>query len=715
MENAISSALSGEALPRDRQTDIVENLLAEPDEDILVTWLMEEFGLEEKAATAAGSVRLPQGHGHIGRSLLSDIVKEMESGSLETEDPLTGEIYLRPLTYDEAVARLDLHHSDLKAGCFARLPYYGEAMARHVISNPDAPESSQERIGRVPNPTVHIALNQMRTVVNALIETYGKPAKIHIELARELKQNHRQKQEAIRRNRENEAANQRRNEELRTLGFADTYSNRLLLRLYEELPADERVCVYSGTPISKEMLFSGAVDIDHILPRSKTLDDSFANKVLCTREMNRIKGNRSPADVWTGDRLQDVVERAWRLFPRKAWRFQPDALDKFTSGGDFIARHLTDSQHIARLAKEYLGHLYGEDRNRRVFAIPGRLTAMLRAMWGLNGLLGDHNRAIADGELAKSRDDHRHHAVDAFVIACTNRAILQRVATAVGRAEAFNLGRWAEKGEFPEPFEGYRVTLRDRLDMMVISHKPDHGLPPGASGNSHVTSGQLHEETAYGAVHEEIRGKIMNLVTRKPIAALSEREIGQVRDLKLREALEEVAYDAKRDGIRLTDALANFGEQNGIRRVRVLKTEKYTINLSHGKGRFHKTYVPGANHCIEIFSTPEGKWCGEGVSVFDANRKDFTPAWRVQSNDARLVMRLHKGDTIEANFGDGRRYYVVRKLSPANNRIEFVPHLYAGKLGPGDYMQAAFSKLQKAGARLVRVDPIGRIIPVGRG
>src|SRR5690606_17483528 len=168
---------------------------------------------------------------------------------------------------------------------------------RHVISRPDAPEGSQERIGRVPNPTVHIGLNQLRKVVNALIDRYGPPVEIVIELARELKLNAERKKEIQRENRENEARNAARSAELAALGLADTHGNRLLLRLYEELPADERVCVFSGTPISKQMLFSGAIEIEHILPYSRTLDDSFMNKVLCAREANRVKGNRAPAEA----------------------------------------------------------------------------------------------------------------------------------------------------------------------------------------------------------------------------------------------------------------------------------------------------------------------------------------------------------------------------------------------------------------------------------
>ena len=701
-------------LSQARQSEIVERLLAEQKHDELVTWLKEDCGLSEAAAEAASNARLPQGHAHIGRSILTDLVDVMERDSAEAAYPETG-VYQRPLTYDEAVKELGLHHSDLEAGKHTKLPYYGEAMARHVISNPAAPEGSQERIGRVPNPTVHIALNQMRAVVNALIDAYGSPAEIVIELARELKQNKKQKDEAIRRNRENENANERRREELKNLGYADTRGNRLLLRLYEELPSDERVCVYSKVPMSKEMLFSGEVDIDHILPRSKTLDDGFANKVLCTREANREKSNRAPADVWSGDKLADIHERAKRLFPHKAWRFAPDAMEKFGAQNDFLARQLTDSQHMARLAKDYLGHLYGEDRNRRVWAVPGRLTAMLRGFWGLNALMSDHNLRDQDTP-TKSRDDHRHHAVDAFVVACTDRGMLQQIANASRDADKLNLDRWAEKGKFPEPFDGYREALRTKLDAMVVSHKPDHGIGPKARDNAHVTSGKLHEETAYGLVDEEIDGKPFNLVTRKPIAALTEKEIGQVRDARLREKLQEVAHEAKRDGEKLEVALERFGGQRGIRRARILKTLKSVRVVSHGDG-YRKAYNPGDNHRVEIHALADGEWNGEGVTVFDANQPGYMPSWRTTHPDARLVMRVHNGDLIEADFGEGRRIWRAVRLEPSAKRIRLVRDVDAGNYeqrhkDPDDPFRwnfATYARLKTADARRVSVDPIGRV------
>lgn len=698
--------------PRDRQIEVVERLWAVEDGAALKDWLIAEFGVDEPTAEQISETRLPQGHGQFGRSVLADLVRVMETE--QPIDPETGEILDRPLTYDEAVRAIELHHSDLsEKGTASLLPYYGEALIRHVISRPDAPEGSQERIGRVPNPTVHIGLNQLRQVVNALISAYGPPAGIVIELARELKLNKQRKDEIQRENRENEKKNDERRERLTRLGQADTHRNRLMLRLYDELPADERVCVYSGTPISCQMLFDSSVDIDHILPYSATLDDGFMNKVLCTRQANREKGNRAPADAWSGDRLLGVVERAERLFRRKAWRFQPDAMARFETEGGFIARHLIDTQHMSRLAKAYLEHVCDQ-----VWVSPGRLTAMLRARWGLNDLLPDHN--YAEVNQPKNRKDHRHHAIDAFVLACTTRGLLNRIARESGRAEELDLEHLFPKDSFPKPYDGYRDDLKARLETAVVSHKPDHGLPPGGRDSVHVTSGQLLEDTAYGIVDRVIDGKRYNLITRKPIDALTEGKIDRVSGDALRADLQQVAYEAKAVGRKLGEALAEFGAERGIRRVRVLKTEKSVRVVRHGNG-FEKAYSPGDNHRVEIYALPSGDWAGEGVTVFDANQPGFEPEWHRLHPDAKLVMRVHNGDLIEADFGEGRRTIArVYRLEPSAKRVRLAAHNEAGSINdrhndaddPLRWIFGTYSRLKAAGARRVRVDPIGRVRPV---
>ncbi len=708
------------SLPRERQIEVVERLLAVEDPSELRKWLATHFEIEKSRIDAISDTRLPQGHGRFGRSILTDLVNVMETQWKEDgRDPETGEVYRRPLEYSEAVEALDLHHSDLKAdGQSARLPYYGSVLSRHVIAKPDALPGSQEAIGRVPNPTVHIGLNQVRKLINTLIDVYGKPAEIAVELARELKLNKKRKDEIQRENRENEKKNLERRERLEALrkshdlNVTDTYDSRLRLRLFDELPADERVCVFTGTPIGMERLFDGSIEIEHVLPHSATLDDSFTNKVLCTREVNRIKANKAPGEKWSGEELQTIVERAERLFPRKAWRFQPDAMKRFETDGGFLARQLTDTQHMARMTRTYLEHVCDQ-----VWGPPGRLTAMLRARWGLNDLLGDHN--FSDVNKPKNRKDHRHHAIDAFVVACTDRGLLNRMARASGLAEDMQLERLFPKGEFPEPFDGFREALSECLQQIVVSHKPDHGLPPGAQDNVHVTSGQLHDETAYGPADDVIDGKHYNLVARKRIDALNANMIDRVRDPELRTRLKALASEAKRSGQDLTEALRAFGEDNDIRRIRVLETRQSTREVRHGDG-YRKAYVPGDNQCCDIFELSDGSWSGEGVTVFDANQPGYQPKWRTAFPDARFVMRVHNGDLVMADFGDGQKIYRVVRLEPSAKRVRLVDHSDAGSFqerhtNPDDPFRwnfATYQRLRAAQACRVRVDPIGRVSPL---
>ena len=705
----------------ERKIEIVERLLAVEDKEELRQWLRDEFDVRDEAAEYISELRLPQGHCHLGRAMLSDLVDVMAKESSEEADPETGELHERALTYDEAVGRTGRSHSDFRReGRGGRLPYYGEILGRHVISRPDAPENSQELIGKVSNPTVHIGLNQLRKVVNALIEIHGAPYEIVIELARELKMNKEKKDRIHRENIENEKNNAKIREDLRKLGQGDNYENRMRLRLYNELPADMRVCAYTGAPLSMQMLFSdGVVEIDHILPYSRTLDDSFMNKVLCTREANRRKGNLAPENAWSGDRAREIAERAERLFPRKSWRFAPGAMKRFDEDGGLVARHLTDTQYLSRLAKTYLEHVCG-----RVFASPGRLTAMLRAKWGLNDLLPDHN--YPNVNQPKNRKDHRHHTIDAFVLACTDRGLLNRIARESGRAEEMKLDRLFPRDSFPEPFEGYREDLDARLRKLVVSHRPDHGIAPGARNDIHVTSGALLDETAYGVVDEEIDGKRYNLVSRKPVKELKKGEIGRVRDAALRDELLGVVENAERKGVKLSEALAEFcaGRKPPVRHVRVLKTQtRQSIRVIEHGGGFRKAYAVGRNHRIEIYEMPDGAWRGEGVSVFDANRPGFEPAWREYHPSAKLVMKVHKGDMISADFGSGRGIYRVYRLEAGSNHLRLALHNESGSLDrrhddeedPFRYERKAYSRLKAAGARRVRVDPVGRVRPVTEG
>src|SRR5262249_21215945 len=97
--------------------------------------------------------------------------------------------------------------------------------------------------------------------------------------------------------------NERRRQFIEDAGVAVTDDALLRVRLWEDLAQEpqHRCCPYTGQPIGIAQLLSDAVEIDHILPFSRTLDDSIANKIVCLRQANRDKGNRTP---WGSGRIR---------------------------------------------------------------------------------------------------------------------------------------------------------------------------------------------------------------------------------------------------------------------------------------------------------------------------------------------------------------------------------------------------------------------------
>jgi len=733
------------ALPPEVQEEVVLFLLTTENEEEAIAGLMERWGLDRARAEAVSAASLPDGYGRLGRTALTRLVEVMEAGV----DPETGEVLEAPLTYDRAVKALGLHHSDLRPeGGVPRLPYYGQVLERHVVGSGRAADRREDRFGRFPNPTVHIALNQVQRVVNAIIAAHGKPDEIVVELSRELKLSEKKKKDVRKIQAENRAKNEKRREKLAELGVADNGENRMRLRLWEELHPEphRRRCVYTGQQMAAADLFSGQVHIDHILPFSKTLDNSVANRIVCFADANAAKGNRAPCDAFGHSPVlngraynwAEIQERAAGLPKNKRWRFAADAMNRFEDqdfeglgleredtellATGFLARHLTDGQYIARIAREYLLHLYPRAEQSRVWTVPGTLTGLLRDKWGLNRLLASDN--VVPPESAEDRDvkararerknraDHRHHAVDAVVIALTDRGMLNEVARRAGAAEAH--GHRLVEG-MPEPWTGYLDAVREKLARLVVSHKVDRSA-----------SGKLLDETAYGFVPDPAKEQGANLLYRKPFLALNENEVARIRNTGLRKRVQRAVAEAKAAGGTLRDALERVaaegmgGASGAIRRVRLVKKGDGAVPIRGGDGRAFKAYLPTENHRLEIYETADGVWRGEGVTLYDANRPDYRPTWREAHPDARLIMCLHKGDLIDLEVEGERRIVKVVRLEPSANRVRVVAHHEGGDFAkrhadPADpfawrgWRLCSFSRMKEAGARPVRVDVLGRV------
>ncbi|VAW00170.1 CRISPR-associated endonuclease Cas9, partial [hydrothermal vent metagenome] len=403
-----------------------KELLATNDEQNVINWLVEDFGFSRERAEAIESAPIPAGHGRLGRTATNKISPWLMSEQAEAIDPINNETRIfAPYTYDQSCRLGGYSHTPTPDGeVFDQLPYYGKVLERSVaFGTGDVDHKQEKRIGKIANPTVHVALNQIRAVVNALAKRYGTPQEIVVEVARDLPLSAKGKKDLDKQQTANKKANDARVAELTEHEQRNTYDNRMRMRLWEELNQNDklnRCCVYTGEQIGIERLFSAEVEIEHILPRSRTLDDGFGNKTLSMKTANRYKGQRTPSEAF-GDSKDGydwaaISARADNLSDNKKWRFGPDAMERFDEKErGFLARQLGDTRYIARLTREYLTKMAGP---YNVWVTTGHLTSELRHAWGLNSVLAGHNRAETEAEdIKKNRNDHRHHALDAVVIA----------------------------------------------------------------------------------------------------------------------------------------------------------------------------------------------------------------------------------------------------------------------------------------------------------
>lgn len=676
----------------DRQVEIVDRLLTEQNEEALIDWLVFETGIEKALAEQVADTPLPEGYGRVGRRAIIAMLPHMEEG----------------LGYSEAAKKERYDHAKAPTGeILDYLPYYGECLEDQVVGSRDPHDKKEAQWGRFPNPTVHIGLGQIRRVVNALIRKYGAPEQIVVELARDLKNSKKRKDEIEKEQKVNQRKNEARRQKITDLGHRTTHENLLRMRLWEELCGEDgagRQCPYTGEVISIQKLFSSEIEIDHIIPYQACWDDSAANKTVCMLVANRAKGMKTPHGAFArsptlnGRRYDwnDVSARAGGLPKNKRWRFEPNALERFKETGGFQARQLMETSWLARLTREYLSSITNPNE---VSVTPGRLTAMLRAKWGLNSLLPDHNFTNA-----KNRADHRHHAIDALVICLTDRGLLQRMSSAYDEER--------QKITVPEPWDGFREQVGKSLSAIIVSYKPEHGR-----------EGKMHKESAYGINKNQQEGE-GNLVYRKALINLTEAEIGRIRDLEIREAVQEWVEQAKKEGTKLPDALAKFGERtdlpfapHGIRHVRLTKKEKpeYLVPIKDKEGVVYKAYSAGENLFVELFETPDGKWHGEAVTFFQANQADHTPAWKTQFPEAKFVMRVYKGDLLRLETEVGEEIFKVHRLDAASKRFKLARDNEAGSLGirhdnpddPFRWLMSGYNSLCQAKAEKVRVDELG--------
>lgn len=651
-----------------------------------------------------------KGYGHLSLKALREILPYLSNGDV----------------YSEACKRAGHDHSQFDT-------------QREKFLGKNAEVRAQ--IDDVTSPVVKRALSQTIKVVDAIIRQYGSPFAVNIELARDMSQTRQERDKADKENRDRAVDNARIKERLEgEFGARANATNLLKYKLYEE---QNGKCAYSGESIDVNRLFDDDkyCEIDHIIPYSRSFDDSFNNKVLVFSKENQNKRNNTPYEYferigrdWAS--FETFVKTTYQYNRRKAELMLKKSFDE----DGWKARALNDTRYASRmlsnLVKDYL--LFDENAKKKsVVTVNGKITSYMRRFWGIQKI---------------REDGDKHHAVDATIIACVTDGIVQKLTTYNYAKESRNMknGEYVlDDGELvsseyydknsnlvlPYPYPRFRDELIARVEdnpLLMERQLRDIGMdedyikaatPFIVSRMPHrKVKGVIHEATVWsGKYVDNTRSDIHDgesiIVKRTPVEKLKLGKTGEIDnyfnpdgDRALYDAIKQRLAEHGGDG---KDAFAEplykpckTGQGNVVRTVKTF--ERYFgggVQLDKNKG----IAANGAMVRVDLYSKG-GKYFGVPVYVADAYkgvlpnkaatankpRKD----WRVIDDTYTFEMSIYPNDLLriennkpivlkkianvelsqkadEISVVDGYVYYVKFGISTASITVEDATGCYS--------------------------------------
>ena len=452
--------------------------------------------------------------------------------------------------YDEACKKANYNHSSFEADKIKYLK--GEKI--------------EEELDDITSNVVKRAVNQTLRIVNEIIKEYGSPQYVNIELARELSRDFAGRREIEKRQKFNADENEK-TKQILTNEFKLSNPKGIdviKFRLYNE---QDGKCMYSGKTIDESRLFEpNYLQIDHILPYSKSLNDGYNNKVLVLASENQNKGDRTPFEYFGSDekKWNNFVARVNLLKNREKKRLLLKEKFGEKEQSEFIDRNLNDTKYMSKfllnLFQKYLLTTPSQKYKRVIRSVNGAVTSYLRKCWGIN-------KIREDGDI--------HHAIDASVIAMVTDGQIQKITRFNKFKEIFIFDKNSEKfinrktGEvlskeekqelekmninilsqkLPLPYSEFKneLVIRSRANYLVNNFSDSEKFELAKLGyeNDEIekskpifvsrmktvkTTGAIHQETMMSAREYD---ETKMLVKSVPIQALTLVEVPETIDLK---------------------------------------------------------------------------------------------------------------------------------------------------------------------------------------
>ncbi len=520
------SELSGNDFAKQESYQLWHLLYSAEDDISLKQSLQEKYGFKPEYASMLANVSLQQDYGRLSSRAIKKIPPFLTSGN----------------NYSEACALAKYNHS-------------------HSLTKEElADRTLKDKLELLPknslrNPVVEKILNQMVNVINQVIETYGKPDEVRIELARDLKKSAKERAETTKYI--NTATT--KNIEFRKIitkefGIPNPTKNDVIrYKLWDELKTRGYKTLFTNEKINHSDLFSKNIDIEHIIPKAKLFDDSFSNKTLAFRKVNLAKADRTALDFIGSDYntdLDNYKKRVEELYNKGKGTISKGKYKKLLMSekdlpDGFIDRDLRNSQYIAKKAKQLL-----QEAVRTVNTTTGIITSKLREDWDLINIMKELSlpkyRALGLTEIQErknnkkieiikdwtKRNDHRHHAMDAVTVAFTTYNHVQYLNNLNASRDSENSKLYSirnkitkvyetkngnKKRKFIPPIANFREEAKKQIESILISFKAKNKVVTRNINKTKLKGkekyntkiqltprGQLHKETVYGKMKENI-------------------------------------------------------------------------------------------------------------------------------------------------------------------------------------------------------------------
>lgn len=704
-----------------------------PDDRKLENKLISDFNLtKNEAEDALNTVQLIGDYAPVGKTAMQIINKYIvENGFSWTE------------AVEAAEENKEIKREKIDT-VYKYLPYYGTVLqdrtavimgkawhsafeTRKELNGFIKPNSDldEEKYGRIANPVVHQSLNELRKIINEMIDLFGyPPAEIALEVARELK---------VGIERREQIKKDQINKEKDRIRIYETYCKvhnlgPKYIRHFHMMEMQGGLCPYCLKPIVADDIVNHRVDIDHILPEEDTADSSFNNLVLAHNLCNERKGKRIPFSAFSNSSIwPEIVQfiddnSSMHL---KKWRFllSDEDYQLYLKEKGFLSRYATDNAYIAKAAGEYLSCLFDKNKGKKnpVQTYKGGETAMLRKAWGLQQIgydIGALHQADKENTIVsgKDRQDNRHHAIDAIVLVYATRSYSKLINTLKGRGihESFIQRKIPVPSLLKEDIDQLDDNNLINKNVFFYNEISDKIRNQANISIKYDTdkNGELLKATTYSIIGESKENLV--LMTKKKVKDIKGKDISDIEKTLIDKSFTDETikiyddYAQKlitkylRHNLQVIDRVKNnisfaeqmLKEQNKIQMKkgrRPIKIDNSSIlgkalDLSGGiwyqlsnrqrqKVFIQKEYSlarngiavdTGSNLCIDLFYTKEGKLSGEIIRKVYANKSTFIPEYK--KDGLEFVERLYQGDTLEVNMTNDKAAFKVKTPISSNER-----------------------------------------------